>query len=168
MEIEQIATLKEQDSGSKILENETRDLVTYTHSTALGWTFFTSVQYRNLTEGINQIGKTIILTVSISLLFAYLMGYGFATTLIRPMRRLQHFMKEVEVGKLDGRVPVESKDEMGQLTAGFNNTVEKLSNLLEEVYVSKIKGSRNVSQTKRNRIKNAAITNESTLFIQFS
>ncbi|MEH7375811.1 sensor histidine kinase, partial [Neobacillus drentensis] len=32
-----------------------------------------------------------------------------------------------------------SNDEIGQLTAGFNNTVEKLSNLLEEVYVSKLK-----------------------------
>lgn len=48
-------------------------------------------------------------------------------------------MKEVEIGKLNGRVKVESKDEIGQLTAGFNNTVEKLSNLLEEVYVSKLK-----------------------------
>ena len=34
---------------------------------------------------------------------------------------------------------VESKDEIGQLSSGFNNTVEKLSNLLEEVYFSKLR-----------------------------
>jgi two-component system, sensor histidine kinase YesM len=134
-----ISNLIKKDSGSQVIEGETKDLVTYTHSSNLGWTFFTSVEYRNLLEGINEIRKTILVTICIALMFAYLTGYGFATTLIRPIRRLQQFMKKVEIGKLDGRVKVESKDEIGQLTRGFNNTVEKLSKLVEEVYISKLR-----------------------------
>ena len=75
----------------------------------------------------------------ISLSVAYLLGLGFATSLIRPIRRLQHFMKEVETGNLNGRVVVESKDEIGQLSASFNHLVGKLSQLLEEVYFSKLR-----------------------------
>ena len=62
-------------------------------------------------------------------------------------------MKEVEIGKLSGRVPVESNDEIGQLSAGFNNTVEKLSNLLEEVYVSKLRETEMSLKQKEIEIK---------------
>jgi two-component system, sensor histidine kinase YesM len=149
----EISKVETENSVSEVLENETRDFVTYTYSSNLGWTFFTSVQYGDLTEGISQIGKTIFLTICIALLFAYLTGYGFATALVRPIRRLQHFMKEVEVGKLNGRVQVESKDEIGQLTAGFNNTVGKLSNLLDEVYVSKLREAESSLKQKESELK---------------
>lgn len=138
VEFKQLTNLKTENS-TEILENERKDFVTYTFSRNLGWTFLSAVPYRDLTGGIIQIEKTISLTIFFSLIIAYLIGFGFATSIIRPIRRLQHFMKEVEIGNLNGRVRVDSNDEIGQLTAGFNNTVEKLSNLLEEVYISKLK-----------------------------
>lgn len=153
VEIKQISKLRIKDSGSEILDNETKDYVTYTHSHNLGWWFFTSVEYGNLTEGISEIRKTIFLTIFLTLVFAYATGYGFVTALVRPIRRLQKFMKEVEVGKLDGRVKVESKDEIGQLTAGFNNTAEKLSNLLHEVYISKIRETEMSLKQKESELK---------------
>jgi two-component system, sensor histidine kinase YesM len=139
VEFQQLSNLKTEGNSTEILQNERRDFVTYTFSQNLGWRFLSAVPYRDLTGGIIQIEKAISLTIFFSLIFAYLIGFGFATSIIRPIRRLQHFMKEVEIGKLDGRVRVDSNDEIGQLTAGFNNTVEKLSNLLEEVYISKLK-----------------------------
>jgi two-component system, sensor histidine kinase YesM len=148
-----IAKLGLEESGSKILETDTRDLVTFTHSPNLGWTFFTSVEYQNLTDGIDEIRKNIMWTIFISLGLAYLMGYGFATSLVRPVRRLHRFMKEVEVGNLESRVPVESKDEIGQLSKGFNNTVEKLSKLLDEVYVSKLKETESSLKQKESELK---------------
>jgi two-component system, sensor histidine kinase YesM len=128
-----------EESGSMVLKNEQRDFITYTQSQNLGWTFFTAVSYWDLTEGIRHIGQAISWTIVISLLIAYLLGSGFATSLIRPIRRLQHFMKEVETGNLNGRVVVESKDEIGQLSASFNHLVCKLSHLIEEVYFSKLR-----------------------------
>jgi two-component system, sensor histidine kinase YesM len=111
------------------------------------------VPYKDLTGGIIQIGRTIALTIIFSLMIAYTVGFGFATSLIRPIRRLKRFMKEVEIGNLSGRVPVESNDEIGQLSAGFNKTVEKLSNLLEEVYVSKLKETEMSLKQKEIEIK---------------
>ncbi|NHC43186.1 sensor histidine kinase [Bacillus sp. MM2020_1] len=139
VEFKQLLNLKTEGNSTEILENERKDFVTYTFSQNLGWRFLSAVPYRDLTGGIIQIEKAISFTIFVSLIIAYLIGYGFATSIIRPIRRLQHFMKEVEIGKLDGRVRVDSNDEIGQLSAGFNNTVEKLSHLLEEVYISKLR-----------------------------
>ena len=139
VEFKELSNLKTEGNSTEILQNERRDFVTYTFSQNLGWRFLSAVPYRDLTGGIIQIEKAISLTIFFSLIIAYLIGFGFATSIIRPIRRLQYFMKEVEIGNLNGRVQVDSNDEIGQLTAGFNNTVEKLSNLLEEIYVSKLR-----------------------------
>jgi two-component system, sensor histidine kinase YesM len=139
VEFKELSNLKTEGNSTEILQNERRDFVTYTFSHNLGWRFLSAVPYRDLTGGIIQIEKAISLTIFFSLIIAYLIGFGFATSIIRPIRRLQYFMKEVEIGNLNGRVQVDSNDEIGQLTAGFNKTVEKLSNLLEEVYVSKLR-----------------------------
>jgi two-component system, sensor histidine kinase YesM len=153
VEFSQLSQLQNNESSTQILKNDRKDFVTYTYSPNIGWSFFTAVPYKDLTGGIIQIGRTIVLTIIISLMIAYSVGFGFATSLIRPIRRLQKFMKEVEIGNLSGRVPVESNDEIGQLSAGFNNTVEKLSNLLEEVYVSKLKETEMSLKQKEIEIK---------------
>ncbi|WHY68412.1 sensor histidine kinase [Neobacillus sp. SuZ13] len=153
VEFNQLSKLETEGSSTKILENKRKDFVTYTFSRNLGWVFFTAVPYRDVTGGIIQIGRTIASTILISLIIAYLIGFGFATSIIRPIRRLQQYMKEVEIGNLNFRVRVESNDEIGQLTTGFNNTVEKLSNLLEEVYVSKLREAEMLLKQKEIELK---------------
>ncbi len=135
----ELANLESESSGSLLIDNNQQEFVSYTLSPNLGWRFFTAAPYEDLRAGIKQIQMVIIWTIVISLIIAYLLGFGFSKSLVRPIHRLRTFMKEVEIGNLNGRVNVESRDEIGQLTAGFNNTVEKLSNLLEEVYISKLK-----------------------------
>ncbi|MEH7253041.1 sensor histidine kinase [Neobacillus niacini] len=153
VEYSQLSMLKSTGNSTQILENGRKDFVTYTYSTNIGWSFFTAVPYKDIKGGIIQIGRTIILTILFSLMIAYTIGFFFATSIIRPIRRLKRFMKEVEIGNLNGRVPVESNDEIGQLSAGFNNTVEKLSNLLEEVYVSKLRETEMSLKQKEIEIK---------------
>ncbi|MDR7076955.1 two-component system sensor histidine kinase YesM [Neobacillus niacini] len=153
IEYNQLTKLKTNENSTQILENERKDFVTYTYSPNIGWSFFTAVPYKDITGGIIQIGRTIILTILISLIIAYTIGFFFATSIIRPIRRLKRFMKEVEIGNLSGRVLVESNDEIGQLSAGFNNTVEKLSNLLEEVYISKLRETEMSLKQKEIEIK---------------
>ncbi|MEH7379247.1 sensor histidine kinase [Bacillus sp. JJ1533] len=139
VEYKQLLKLGEEESGSFIMENGQKEFVSYSRSSNLGWRFFTAVPYQDLRGPIEQIRTVITWTIVISLIFAYFWGTVFTVRIVRPIRRLRRYMKEVEVGNLSGRVKVESSDEIGQLTHGFNNTVERLSNLLEEVYISKLK-----------------------------
>lgn len=140
VEFKELANLKSEKSGSVLIDENRKELVSYSLSPKLGWSFFTAAPYEDLRVGIQQIRTAITWTIFISLVFAYLVGfYSISKSIVRPIHRLRSFMKEVEIGHLNGRVKVESNDEIGQLTTGFNNTVERLSNLLEEVYVSKLK-----------------------------
>ncbi|WP_043930820.1 sensor histidine kinase [Bacillus sp. EB01] len=126
-------------SGSTLLDNDREDFIAYSHSSNLGWSFFTAVPYDELTGGNKEIAMVITTTILIALFFAYTIGFLFSKRLVRPIRKLQQFMKDVEIGNLSGSVGVESNDEIGQLTHGFNKTVSKLSKLLDEVYVSKLR-----------------------------
>ncbi|WP_336496182.1 sensor histidine kinase [Psychrobacillus sp. FJAT-51614] len=140
VEFMQLTNLESGKSGSVLIDNNRKELVSYSLSPKLGWSFFTAAPYQDLRVGIQQIRTAITWTIFISLIFAYLVGfYSISKSIVRPIHRLRSFMKEVEIGHLNGRVKVESNDEIGQLTAGFNKSVERLSNLLEEVYVSKLK-----------------------------
>lgn len=59
----------------------------------------------------------------------------FAYNLSAPLVRLKKKMLKVEQGNFSQRVPVESLDEIGQLSAGFNKMVEEINRLVKEVYV---------------------------------
>lgn len=119
--------------------SEHDQVIILNHSSSLGWRFVTAIPRAELFRGTAYIGSTIFWTVVITLLIAYVLGVSFASTIIRPIRRLQRFMRNVQVGDFARRLPVESSDEIGQLTNGFNQMVEKLSELMEEVYFSKLR-----------------------------
>ncbi|PZE19818.1 sensor histidine kinase [Paenibacillus xerothermodurans] len=126
------------DSGSMITEDWPHKFLTYSLSPYLGWRLVTSIPYKELTQGANYIGQTILGTLLITLALVYLLGIGFAASLLRPIRRLHHFMKKVEVGDFSGRLEISSKDELGVLTDGFNKMVGKLEELLEEIYFTRL------------------------------
>ncbi|MBD0379683.1 sensor histidine kinase [Paenibacillus sedimenti] len=137
----EIALFDDPPSGSYTIEKPNRELLTYSHSSALGWTLLTLVPYKELTRGVGYIGQTILWVTSITLIAAYLIGFTFASSLIRPIRNLQHYMKRIEIGDFNAKIKVESKDEIGLLSHGFNRMVVHLNQLIEEIYYSKLKES---------------------------
>ncbi|HWR39525.1 MAG TPA: histidine kinase [Patescibacteria group bacterium] len=134
-------TLMQKNPGAGSLTTPGKDprLLTYSYSENLGWTSYTLVSLGELLKGATYIGKTIFGTVAVALGIAYLLGAYLAATIIRPVRRMQGFVKRVETGDFSGRLPVESNDELGQLSQGFNNMVQRLKDLLEEVYFSRLR-----------------------------
>lgn len=63
-----------------------------------------------------------VLAAVLGLLFSLFISTGITT----PVRRLLDGTRAVEAGRLDGSIDVTTKDEIGQLTAAFNNMVEQL------------------------------------------
>jgi adenylate cyclase len=62
------------------------------------------------------------LAAILGLMFAVFVSSG----IIRPVRRLLEGTRAVEAGRLEGSIDVTTRDEIGQLTAAFNNMVEQL------------------------------------------
>jgi len=76
-----------------------------------------------------------VLIAIICLALAYVLALYFSHQLSRPLIRLKKTMLRVEQGHFSETVPVESQDEIGQLSRGFNRMMEEINRLVNEVYV---------------------------------
>ena len=76
-----------------------------------------------------QLGIAIAVALMVMLGIGYFWGYRF----IDPILALTRGTKALAEGKLDERVKVESKDEIGQLGHAFNNMADRLVELQEDV-----------------------------------
>lgn len=128
-------------SGSLISVDRDKNLLTFSRSDLLKWHFVTSIPYGELMSGTDYIGRTILFTTIGFMLVAYVLSIGFAASLVKPIKRLHEYIKRVEIGDFSCKVSVDSKDEIGLLSHGFNKMVERLSRLLEEIYFSKLKAT---------------------------
>jgi adenylate cyclase len=81
----------------------------------------------NLT--VSKQNQVMLISVALTVLAAIL-GLAFAMLvsagMIRPVRRLLEGARAVEAGRLDGTLTVTSHDEIGSLTAAFNQMIEQL------------------------------------------
>lgn len=150
---EDFAAIVEQPAGSFISTSDRRNLLTYRYSSTLNWHIVTSIPYDELTRETHFIGKTILITVILALTCVYILGIGFAASIIRPLRKLHSYMKLVEIGDLSQKVEVTSKDEIGLLSHGFNKMVDKLSASLNEIYVSRLRETELSLRQKKTQLK---------------
>ena len=123
------------------------------HSASLGWRFGSVIAWAEVKRGTSNIGFTMMVTLFICLFVAYVLGASFVGTILRPVRRLQRFMKKVQTGDFSGKVLVESTDELGQLTAGFNDMTEKLADLIEQVYAAELQKTQMSLQQREMELK---------------
>ena len=134
-----LPTLLSETSGSLLVGDKSKELLTFSRSGDLGWTMLTLVPYQEITQGSQNIRQYILWVALIALCIAYPLGFTFASSIIRPIKRLQRFVKKVERGDFSDKVIVESKDEIGVLSQGFNHMVDRLTKLLEEISDAKLK-----------------------------
>ena len=141
------------ESGSFVTNGKNKKLLTYSHSGFLGWTVITSIPYKELIQSSIYIRNTIFITVILTLLFAAIFGTGLASSIIQPIRSLQKMTKRVEEGDFSGQVKVLTKDEIGKLSSGFNKMVNRLNELVNEIYLSKIRETEMLFRQKEIELK---------------
>jgi signal transduction histidine kinase len=67
-----------------------------------------------------------ILALGLGIVVAILFGLGLQQAILRPIRSLKAAAKELGDGNLDQLVPIQSKDEIGELADSFNKLASKL------------------------------------------
>ncbi|MCH6265931.1 MULTISPECIES: sensor histidine kinase [Neobacillus] len=141
------------ESGSFVTSGEQKKLLTYNHSGFLGWTVITAIPYKELIKSSVNIRNTIFIMAVITMLIAIILGAGLAENIIKPIIGLQKMMRRVEKGDFSGQVEVLSKDEIGDLTQGFNKMLIRLNELVDEVYLSKIRETEMLLRQKEIELK---------------
>ncbi|MFS0859731.1 MULTISPECIES: sensor histidine kinase [Paenibacillus] len=84
-----------------------------------------------LSSGIIR-SNTIVVAV-ISCLLAFGFAYLFSSRFTARIRTLKDSMQKVSFGKLDTRMPIEGRDELGSLDMSFNRMVSGVQSLVQEV-----------------------------------
>lgn len=108
-----------------------------------------SIHREDLFEQLFSARATVYTAILICTAALIIMGTWFSRQLAAPIRNLMQQMSIVESGRLDIRLPVNSNDELGRLTQGFNRMVERLQVHIDEAYVAQIKQK----QTELNALK---------------
>jgi len=70
--------------------------------------------------------RTMVLLLGFGVVLATSLAFGLQRAILKPIQTLTTVSKELGEGKLDQVVPVQSKDELGQLADAFNKLAAKL------------------------------------------
>ncbi|MDO3413257.1 sensor histidine kinase [Saccharibacillus sp. CPCC 101409] len=139
-----------EDAVRRLIEGSDRDLLLLQEEVpVVGGRLIAGVHRTALFEQLFSARTTVYLAILICSLALIVMGAWFSRRLSSPIRRLTRQMTVVESGKLDKMPPVDSEDEIGRLTQGFNRMVERLQAHIDEAYVAQIKQK----QTELNALK---------------
>lgn len=87
----------------------------------------------------NMIWIYLLFGVGAGILLTLILGYQFSLRITYPVKKLIEATKEIESGKYNQRVSIESKDELGQLGENFNMMAEKLEGTVEELVDKNLK-----------------------------
>ncbi|MDD2504045.1 MAG: histidine kinase [Clostridia bacterium] len=112
-------------------------LVSYT-SESTGWNTIVTIPVKQLMSPIDSIRKTIIFSAITVFIITAALGYLLIHSILNPLRRLRIVMSKTGGGQwltYQGKVP---EDEIGYLITNYNNMVGRISELINEVYLTEI------------------------------
>jgi two-component system sensor histidine kinase YesM len=104
-----------------------------------GLRFQALISLDDLRKDVNEIIRFTWIVCSIVLFAAYLAAVYLSAKLVGPIRHLQRKMKLIQQGRLEERSHIRSKDELGDLSDGFNQMVMHIEHLIKNEYESKIR-----------------------------
>lgn len=134
LDTDELVTLKETGSIIKYITGK-QHLLTLRQFEKLDWQIISMIPLEEITMETKGITKLIVILGFSCLLFAFLANYLLSYTITRPILSLARLMKEIHRGNINQRTNVRSKDEIGQLGEGFNTLMNKVSQLLDQVYL---------------------------------
>jgi two-component system sensor histidine kinase YesM len=105
----------------------------------------------SIVKDANQIIILALIVITISLIVAILLIYGFSGLLSNRLLRLSKHISKVATGNLDVVLAIDGKDEIGQLSRQFNSMVGSINELMSEVQESNKQKS--LLELKQNEIK---------------
>ncbi|MGG1554811.1 cache domain-containing sensor histidine kinase [Paenibacillus ferrarius] len=110
-------------------------LVTYHKVSSTDWTIVSYTPLNTLLANVTRSKWITLIGLAGLMLLSVILSYVIASRLSVPIRRLYASMKRVEMGDLSERTKVHSNDEIGELAGKFNQMVERIEELHDQVIV---------------------------------
>ena len=108
-------------------------LVTRTDMKTTGWTLVSMVPYKSVMAETMAISGVMILAVVITLIVTLLLLNRILTGVVKPLKKLEKYMVQVNPDNMDQRMEIITDDEIGHLSMKFNQMMDRIRNLKEQV-----------------------------------
>lgn len=108
-------------------------LVTRTDMKTTGWTLVSMVPYKSVMAETMAISGVMILAVAITLIVTLLLLNRILTGVVKPLKKLEKYMVQVNPDNMDQRMEILTDDEIGHLSMKFNQMMDCIRNLKEQV-----------------------------------
>lgn len=114
------------DNGSKTI------LVSTRRFEPLQWTIVSVLPMEEITAERKDVNQVILLIGALCLLLALIVSFLLSRSITRPIFRLSKTMRDIRAGQLTARSSYQSSNEIGYLSDGFNNLMDRLETLMAE------------------------------------
>lgn len=108
-------------------------LVTRTDMKTTGWTLVSMVPYKSVMAETMAISGVMILAVAITLIVTLLLLNRILTGVVKPLKKLEKYIVQVNPDNMDQRMEILTDDEIGHLSMKFNQMMDRIRNLKEQV-----------------------------------
>lgn len=107
-------------------------LAVYNTQSINDWKLVGSVPTSELTKDATSILTITLIVAIVDVIIAILIGIWMVRMIARPLGKLNLLMKEGAKGNLNVRTNHKSQDEIGQLSASFNDMMEQITGLVQQ------------------------------------
>ncbi|UOQ86920.1 sensor histidine kinase [Gracilibacillus salinarum] len=131
--------LNKKEKGSFFSSSADNEMFYYYHtSDYTNWKTVITIPKSELFRPISNIRTTTIVTGTLAVLIALILGYNFTRRIVRPIRILQKHLKKMEKG-IWTKVPImNGTDEMIGLVNSYNQMIDELKKLIDKVYYTEL------------------------------
>ncbi|MFH1138830.1 MAG: cache domain-containing protein [Pseudomonadota bacterium] len=112
---------------------EQEKVAAYAPIPALNWSLAVTIPSEELRREARAIRTNVIQAAALALVLTVTAVSVLSYHLLGPVRRLVNATHRIAQGDLSHEIPVKSRDELGELTASFNNMVKNLSRIQNEL-----------------------------------
>lgn len=123
-----------------------------TSSDNTGWKLINIIPSNSINKQLTNLKRNTIILISFFIVLALIFVNILSKQIVHPLYRLSRKMELVEKGDLDISLDISTHDEVGRLSESFNTMLTKLRNLINEVYVDKIKQKETEIKMLQNQI----------------
>lgn len=142
-------------------------LVTVTCFDKLNWSIVSITPLDEITSENKNITKLIVVFGIICLFFAFAASYMLSYKISRPILKLVNIMNKIQSGDMSLRANFKATDEIGMLGAGFNSLMDRINQLLEQIYIEQKLKRENEFKLLQSQIKPHFLYNTLETIISF-
>lgn len=119
--------------------NHKQWIISHLQSETTGWYVVVVHSKRQLVKELGQILQVTMTIAVLCLVLSLMVTWLAAAAITKPLKKLSRSMRKLQTGDFSQRVFFEGNDEIGLLGHGYNLMVQRIKELINDVYASSLK-----------------------------